>query len=112
MKLKIVDNSGGLIARLIRPFRQKEGKVGDTVKVSLIEVLPNRKVKKGELYDALIVRSRQPIRRFDGGYLSFSETSVILLAPDHSPLATRFSGPFPLELLSHSKIAQLITHFL
>lgn len=110
--LKVIDNSGALSAKCIGLFKLPTAKVGDIITVSIIKALPNRKVKKGEVHKAIIIRTKASVRRLDGSILQFDENALILLEVDLTPKGTRIFGPIPLELACYSKIASLATKFI
>ena len=72
--------------------------VGDVIVVSIKEVMPNGKIKKGEVHRALIVRTRTGVRRADGSSIKFDTNAVVLLNKQGEPLGTRVFGPVTREL--------------
>lgn len=111
-KYTVIDNSGALQVHLIRILKKKKGEIGDVIVISIIKALSNRKVKKGEIYKALIVRTKRGIRRKDGTQLQFGDNCVVLLTTDFMPIGTRIFGPIPLEIQKHKKIASLASYFI
>ena len=100
-KLEVADNSGAKKLGCIRVLggsRKRYGTVGDIIVCSVKEVIPNSKVKKGEVVKAVIVRTRKEIRRPDGSYIRFSENAAVLIKDDKSPRGTRIFGPVAREL--------------
>jgi large subunit ribosomal protein L14 len=72
--------------------------VGDVIKVHIKEAAPDGTVKKGEVQNAVIVRTRQPIRRADGSYLKFDRNAVVIIDKENNPRGTRIFGPVAREL--------------
>jgi len=97
----VADNSGGYIARCVKLIsrpRYRWGTVGDIFLVSLKKIRSNKKVKKGEMYRALALNVRSPLRR-SGHQLSFHLNSVVLLKKDDVvPMASRVKAVTPFEL--------------
>lgn len=99
--LKVTDNSG---ARTVRCFRILGGtrhhyaRIGDIVVASVQVAEPRKTIKKKDIVKALIVRTRDPIRRSDGSYVRFGDNAVILVDAKREPVATRVFGPLPREL--------------
>lgn len=107
--LRVVDNTGGIYAKCIGIQDNPVASIGDLITVSIVKALPNRKVKKGEIHKALIIRTKKGVSRPDGTYIQFNENAIIILEPELSPKGTRLFGPIPIEIASNSKIASLIT---
>ena len=106
--LDVVDNSRGRYAQCIKIFKGKTAKIGDTILVSLKKVKPAKKnqktkVKKGQIYKALILRMRDFYYRKDGTYIKFGQNAIILLDNKEKPLGTRSFGPSVHELRSLRK---------
>ncbi len=99
--LKVADNSGAKRVMCIKVLggsgRMISG-CGDVVIVSVKVAIPGGKVKKGEIYRALIVRTKKGVRRPDGGTMQFDSNSVVLLNKQNEPIGTRVFGPVPREL--------------
>lgn len=83
--------------------------LGDVIVVSIKEALPSGKVKKGEVHRALIVRTRNGVRRSDGSSIKFYSNAVVLLNKQGEPIGTRVFGPVTRELRTKkfSKIVSL-----
>ncbi len=98
--LVVADNSGAQRVRCFRVLgqRKKYAHVGDIVKVSVKEATPNGMVKKGEVCNALIVRTRHAIHRADGSRLRFDNNAAVILDATNNPLGTRIFGPVAREL--------------
>lgn len=103
--LRVADNSGAKIAKCVKVlggFKRQFGYVGDIIIVS-IQQLRNKskitsKVKKGEIYKALIIRTKTKIKRKDNIYSFFNENAISLLNKQNSPIATRIIGPVSRKL--------------
>jgi large subunit ribosomal protein L14 len=72
--------------------------VGDIIMVSVKEAMPNAKVKKGDVMEAVIVRTRKEVRRLDGSYIKFDSNAAVLLSKQGEPVGTRIFGPVAREL--------------
>jgi large subunit ribosomal protein L14 len=100
--LKVSDNSGAKTVRCFKVlggFKKKYATLGDTIIVS-VQKLRNKlkktsKVKKGEIYKALIIRTKTKHRKEDGSEILFKENSVVLLNKQGNPIGTRIIGPIP-----------------
>ncbi|SMM98010.1 LSU ribosomal protein L14p (L23e) [uncultured Candidatus Thioglobus sp.] len=102
-KLHIADNSGGVKAMCIKVLggsKRRYANIGDIVKVSIKEAAPRAKVKKGDVYDAVVVRSAHGVRRADGSRIRFDSNAVVLLNTKLEPVGTRIFGPVTRELRS------------
>jgi large subunit ribosomal protein L14 len=103
--LAVADNSGAKKLQCIKVLggsRRKYASIGDIVKVTVKEAMPNSKVKKGDLQRAVIVRTKKEIRREDGSYIRFDENAAVLLTVLDDPLGTRIFGPVARELRSRN----------
>ena len=72
--------------------------IGDVIKISIKEAIPNSRVKKGEMFSALVVRTRKGVRRPDGSLIRFDRNAAVLLNPQLQPIGTRIFGPVTREL--------------
>ena len=100
-KLEVADNSGAKKLGCIKVLggsRKRYGTVGDIIVASVKEVIPNSKVKKGDVVKAVIVRSKKGLRREDGSYIRFDENAAVIIKDDKSPKGTRIFGPVAREL--------------
>ena len=100
-RLEVADNSGAKRLGCIRVLggsKKRYGTVGDIVVASVKEVIPNSKVKKGEVVKAVIVRTKKEIRRQDGSYVKFDDNSAVLINQYNEPIGTRIFGPVAREL--------------
>lgn len=98
--LDVADNTGAKVAWTIGVLgkNQRYARVGDIVKVHIKDATPDGQVKKGEVCNAVIVRTRQPIRRSDGSYLRFDSNAVVIIDAEFNPRGTRIFGPVAREL--------------
>ena len=98
--LVVADNTGARRARCFRIIGQRKGyaHIGDIIKVSVKEAQPGGMVKKGQVCDALVVRTVQPIRRRDGSCLRFDNNAVVLVDATRNPIGSRIFGPVAREL--------------
>jgi large subunit ribosomal protein L14 len=110
--LEVADNSGAKKVQVIRvkgSTRKRYAYLGDMVKVAIKKAIPGGLVKKSDVYDAVIVRTRKEFRRFDGSYIRFDDNAAVLLDKEGQPVGTRIFGPIARELKAagHSKIISL-----
>lgn len=100
-KLRVADNSGAkevMCIKVLGGSKRRYASIGDIVIVSIREAMPNSKVKKGDVAKAVIVRTRQKLRRPDGSYLCFDDNSAVLINAALEPIGTRIFGPVAREL--------------
>ena len=99
--LQVADNSGAKRVQCIKVLggsgRRYAG-IGDVVRISVKEAIPNSRVKKGDVYHAVIVRTRKGTRRQDGSLIRFDNNAAVLLNAQMQPLGTRIFGPVTREL--------------
>ena len=99
--LDVADNSGARRIQCIKVLggsKRRYAGVGDVIKVSIKEAIPNSRVKKGELFDAVVVRTRHGVRRVDGSLVRFDRNAAVLLNPQLQPIGSRIFGPVTREL--------------
>lgn len=99
--LDVADNSGArrvMCIKVLGGSRRRYANIGDVIKVSVKEAIPRGKVKKGEVLNAVIVRTRKGVRRPDGSLIRFDENAVVLLNAQMQPIGTRIFGPVTREL--------------
>lgn len=98
--LDVADNSGARRAAAIGVLgrNQRYARVGDVIKAHVKEATPDGVVKKGEVVDAVVVRTRNAIRRSDGSYLRFDSNAIVIIDAEHNPKGTRIFGPVAREL--------------
>ncbi len=101
--LDVADNSGArqlMCVKVLGGSKRRYANVGDVIKVSVKEAIPRGKVKKGELYNAVVVRTRKGVRRPDGSLIRFDGNAAVLLDNQLQPIGTRIFGPVTRELRS------------
>ena len=101
--LDVADNSGAKRVQCIKVLggsHRRYARVGDVIKVSIKDAIPRGKVKKGEVYNAVVVRTRKGIRRSDGSAIRFDQNAAVLLNAKLEPIGTRIFGPVTRELRS------------
>ncbi len=99
--LEVADNSGARRVQCIKVLggsRRRYANVGDVIKVSVKEASPRGKVKKGDVLNAVVVRTRSGVRRGDGSLIRFDENAAVLLNNQKQPIGTRIFGPVTREL--------------
>ena len=102
-ELAVADNSGAKRVQCIKVLggsKRRYAGIGDVIKVSVKEAVPRGKVKKGDVYDAVIVRTRKGVRRPDGSVIRFDSNAAVLLDSKRELLGTRIFGPVTRELRS------------
>lgn len=111
-RLKVTDNSGAkeiLCIKVLGGSRRRYARVGDIITASVKDASPNGNVKKKTVVKAVVVRTRQQIRRRDGSTICFDDNAAVIINEDKSPKATRVFGPVPRELrdMGYNKIISL-----
>jgi large subunit ribosomal protein L14 len=99
--LDAADNSGArrlMCVKVLGGSKRRYASVGDIIKVSIKDAIPKGKVKKGEMYHAVVVRTRKGIRRADGSVIRFDSNAAVLLNNQFQPVGTRIFGPVTREL--------------
>ena len=99
--LDAADNSGARRVQCIKVLggsKRRYAGVGDVIKVSVKDAIPRGKVKKGEVYNAVVVRTRKGVRRNDGSLIRFDGNAAVLLNARLEPIGTRIFGPVTREL--------------
>jgi large subunit ribosomal protein L14 len=111
-RLTVCDNSGARIILCIRVLGgsgRRYARVGDTIVATVKDANPSGNVKKKSVVKALVVRTKDAIRRKDGSTIKFDDNAAVIVGDDKLPRGTRIFGPVPRELrdLGHSKIISL-----
>ena len=99
--LDVADNTGARAVTCIKVMggsKRRYASIGDVIKVSVKDAAPRGRVKKGEVYDAVVVRTAKGVRRTDGSLVRFDSNAVVLLTPKLEPIGTRIFGPVTREL--------------
>lgn len=100
-RLNVCDNSGAreiLCIRVLGGTRRRYARVGDIIVATVKEASPNGQVKKKSVVRAVVVRTRDQIRRKDGSTIKFDDNAAVIINDDKQPRATRIFGPVPREL--------------
>lgn len=101
--LGVADNSGArkvLCIKVLGGSRKRYAQIGDVIKVTVKDAIPRGKVKKGDIYNALVVRTKHGVRRPDGSLIRFDGNAAVLLDSKREPIGTRVFGPVTRELRS------------
>lgn len=99
--LDVADNSGARKVQCIKVLggsKKRYAAVGDIIKVAVKEAAPRGKVKKGDVFDAVVVRTAQGVRRQDGSKIKFDGNAAVILNTKLEPIGTRIFGPVTREL--------------
>ncbi|EPJ44143.1 MAG: 50S ribosomal protein L14 [Osedax symbiont Rs1] len=99
--LDVADNSGAKRVQCIKVLggsHRRYARIGDIIKITVKEAIPRGKVKKGQVLNAVVVRTRKGVRRPDGSVIRFDVNSAVLLNANNDPLGTRIFGPVTREL--------------
>ena len=99
--LDVADNSGArkvMCIKVLGGSKRRYAGVGDVIKISVKEAIPNGRVKKGDVYNAVIVRTKKGVRRNDGSLIRFDGNAAVLLNTQLQPVGTRIFGPVTREL--------------
>lgn len=99
--LEGADNSGArkvMCIKVLGGSHRRYAGVGDIIKVSIKDAIPRGRVKKGEVYNAVVVRTAAPIRRPDGSAIRFDSNAAVILNNKFEPIGTRIFGPVTREL--------------
>ena len=100
-RLKVADNTGArevLVIRCLGGSKVKSANIGDIVVCSVKKAIPNSNIQAGKVVKAVIVRSKQGVRRADGSYIKFDDNACVIIKDDKSPVGTRVLGPVAREL--------------
>ena len=100
-RLDVADNSGArqvMCIKVLGGSKRRYASIGDVIKVSVKDAIARGKVKKGEVLNAVVVRTRKGVRRHDGSLIRFDSNAVVLLNAQLQPIGTRIFGPVTREL--------------
>lgn len=100
-RLDVADNTGArsvMCIKVLGGSKRRYATVGDIIKVTVKDAAPRGRVKKGEVYDAVVVRTAAAIRRPDGSCIRFDNNAAVLLDNKKEPIGTRIFGPVTREL--------------
>ncbi|MGD8572099.1 MAG: 50S ribosomal protein L14 [Gammaproteobacteria bacterium] len=101
--LDVADNSGArrlMCIKVLGGSKRRYANIGDIIKVSVKEAIPRGRVKKGDVFNAVVVRTRKGVRRPDGSLIRFDSNAAVLLNSQLQPIGTRIFGPVTRELRS------------
>ena len=101
--LDVADNSGArrvMCIKVLGGSKRRYAGVGDLIKVTVKEAIPRGKVKKGQVMNAVVVRTKKGVRRPDGSLIKFDDNAAVLLNAQNAPIGTRIFGPVTRELRS------------
>ncbi len=99
--LTAADNSGArrvMCIKVLGGSKRRYARIGDIIKVTVKDAIPRGRVKKGEIYNAVVVRTRKGVRRPDGSAIRFDGNAAVLLDARYEPIGTRIFGPVTREL--------------
>ncbi|MDY3115374.1 MAG: 50S ribosomal protein L14 [Sutterella sp.] len=100
-RLEVADNTGArsvMCIKVLGGSKRRYANIGDVIKVTVKEAAPRGRVKKGEVYNAVVVRTAHGVRRPDGSSISFDGNAAVLLNSKLEPIGTRIFGPVTREL--------------
>ena len=100
-RLKVADNSGAkeiMCIRVLGGSFRRSGNIGDVIVASVKSAIPGGKVKKGDVVEAVIVRTHMGLQRPDGSYIKFADNAAVIIANQKQPQGTRIFGPIAREL--------------
>ena len=111
-ELDVADNSGAksvMCIKVLGGSHRRYADVGDIIVVSVKEAIPRGRVKKGDVLQAIVVRTSQSIKRKDGSVIRFDKNAAVIVNKQSEPIGTRIFGPVPRELRAknHMKIISL-----
>ena len=101
--LEVADNTGArkiMCIKVLGGSKRRYASVGDIIKVSIKDAAPRGRVKKGDVYNAVVVRTAKGVRRADGSLVKFDSNAAVLLNAKLEPIGTRIFGPVTRELRS------------
>ena len=100
-RLDVADNTGArevLCIKVLGGSKRRYASIGDIIKVTVKDATPRGRVKKGEIYNAVVVRTAKGVRRADGSLIKFDSNAAVLLNNKLEPIGTRIFGPVTREL--------------
>ena len=100
-RLDVADNTGArsvMCFKVLGGSKRRYANIGDVIKVTVKEAAPRGRVKKGEVYNAVVVRTAKGVRRADGSLVRFDGNAVVIIDKDNNPRGTRIFGPVAREL--------------
>ena len=111
-RLRVADNSGAkevLCIKVLGGSKRRYATIGDIIVVSIKEAIPRGRVKKGDVLQAIVVRTSSAIKRKDGSVIRFDKNAAVIVNKQSEPIGTRIFGPVPRELRAknHMKVISL-----
>ena len=100
-RLEVADNTGArnvMCIKVLGGSKRRYASIGDIIKVTIKDAAPRGRVKKGEVYDAVVVITSKGVRRTDGSLIKFDGNAAVLLNNKYEPIGTRIFGPVTREL--------------
>jgi len=100
-RLEVADNAGArevLCIKVLGGSKRRYASIGDIIKVTVKDAAPRGRVKKGDIYNAVVVRTAKGVRRPDGSLIKFDSNAAVLLNAKLEPIGTRIFGPVTREL--------------
>jgi len=100
-RIEVADNTGARVVMCIKVLggsKRRYAGIGDVIKVTIKQAAPRGRVKKGEIYNAVVVRTAKGVRRQDGSLVRFDGNAAVLLNAKLEPIGTRIFGPVTREL--------------
>ena len=100
-RLEVADNSGAkevLCIKVLGGSKRRYASVGDVIVVTVKDAVPRGKAKKGEIFRAVIVRTKQAVKRVDGSTIAFDKNAAVLINKQGEPIGSRIFGPVTREL--------------
>ena len=105
--LEIADNSGArkvMCIKVLGGSKRRYARVGDIIKVAIKEAIPTGRVKKGQVAEAVVVRTKKDIKREDGSSIRFDDNAAVLVNTQKQPIGTRIFGPVTRELRNRGQM--------
>ena len=106
-RLEVADNTGArsvMCIKVLGGSKRRYASIGDIIKVSIKDAAPRGRVKKGEVYDAVVVRTAKGVRRVDGSLIKFDSNAAVLVDDKGEPVGTRIFGPVTRELRNRGQM--------
>ena len=110
--LNIADNSGARRAMCIKVLggsKRRYASVGDIIRITVKEALPNSRIRKGEVLRAVVVRTRKGVRQRDGSIIRFDDNAAVVINNQNEPVGTRIFGPVTRELRARAGFMRIIS---
>ena len=111
-KLDVADNTGArsvMCIKVLGGSKRRYASVGDVIKVSIKDAAPRGRVKKGEVYNAVVVRTAAGVRRADGSKVKFDDNAAVIINDQKLPRGTRIFGPVARELREDKDFMKIVS---